>query len=358
MEQNEKNVLENQVRALEEFIEVARTVVSTLDLDTLLQSILSSAMNFAAAPAGSIALYDDRRQELNLYSHAGLTADFVRHERWEVKPGGLTEQVLASREIVYIEDTGETAFSNPLMAEEGIRALVCVPLCVNEQVVGVLYLDDFVPRKFERDKLKLLTVLASFAAMAIDNAKLHNRTRLMAITDALTGLHNHRYFQQVFKQEVDRAKRYEKPLALIILDVDDFKKYNDTYGHFSGDQVLVAVGETISRILRRVDYAFRYGGEEFVVLLPESGLDSALQVAERLRATICAETAAIFGGQGKIGVSVSVGVACYPSNGIEREDLFNAADSLLYRAKELGKNRVYYFRSDGEQDSYPDNSHE
>ena len=348
----EKVLLEkNQVLALEELIEVARAVVSTLDLDTLLQAILNSAMNFADAPAGSIALYDDRHQELLIHSHSGLTAEFVKHERWGVTPGGLTEQVLKAKEIFFVDDTEKTMFlSNPLMVKEGIRSLICIPLCVCDQIVGVLYLDDFVPRQFKREKLKLLSVLASFAAMAIDNAKLHKRTTIMANTDALTGLHNHRYFQQVYKQEMERAKRYGKTFGFLFIDVDDFKKYNDTYGHFKGDRILVAIGDLITDSLRRVDYAFRYGGEEFIVILPESDLESSLQVAERLR-MIIEERTASDGETGGKGVTVSIGVACYPGNGRERDDLFNVADGLLYRAKGHGKNQVHYCRPDGDPQS-------
>ena len=205
---NCKDSLEIQVQALKDLIEVARTVVSTLDLDTVLQAILTSAMRFAAAPAGSVALYDEKKMELSLHAHAGLSASFIKTERWEVTPGGLTERVLSSGEILYIGDTAETPFfNNPIALEEGIRSLICVPLVVQKRTVGVLYLDDFVPRQFDREKLNLLSVLSSFAAMAIYNAKLHNRTKLMAITDALTGLHNHRYFHQQYPQELGRSKR-------------------------------------------------------------------------------------------------------------------------------------------------------
>lgn len=338
----------SQVRALEELIEVARSVVSTLDLDTLLQAILNSAMHFADTPAGSIALYDDLRQELSLHSHSGLTAEFVKHERWGATPGGLTEQVLKAKEIFFVEDTWHTSFfNNPIVLKEGIRSLICIPLCVCDQIVGVLYLDDFAPRQFDRERLKLLSVVASFAAMAIDNAKLHKRTTVMANTDALTGLYNHRFFQQIFKQEIERARRYGKTFGFLFIDVDDFKKYNDTFGHFKGDQILVAIGELITASLRRVDYAFRYGGEEFIVILPESDLESSLQVAERLRLTI-EEKTATNGETGGKGVTVSIGVACYPTNGVERDDLFNVADGLLYRAKGLGKNQVHFSSPHGE----------
>jgi diguanylate cyclase (GGDEF)-like protein len=341
----DREALEKQINALQELIEVARSVASTLDLDSVLQAILISAMHFAAAPAGSVALYDSRKRELTLHAHAGLSADFIKKERWEVTPGGLTEQALNAGEILFVEDTGQTTFfKNPIALKEGIRSLICIPLKVNDGIVGVLYLDDFVPRQFDREKMKLLAILASFAAMAIFNAKLHSRTKIMAITDGLTGLHNHRYFQQMFKLELGRAKRYRKPLSLIMLDVDDFKKFNDAFGHATGDQILTIIGDIITRTLRRVDYAFRYGGEEFVVLLPETRLDSALQVAERLRERIANETAEAKHLKAPRGVTVSTGVVTYPDNGSTREKLFTLVDGLLYRAKEEGKNRVYFIK--------------
>ena len=146
--------LESQVKALKDLIEVAKAVVSTLELDTVLQAILTSAMGFAETPAGSVALYCDVRRELSLHAHSGLTADFVKTERWVLSPGGLTEQVLRAGEIFYIEDTEQTAFfNNPIALNEGIRSLVCVPLICRQRVVGILYLDDFVPRRFDREKL-------------------------------------------------------------------------------------------------------------------------------------------------------------------------------------------------------------
>ncbi len=344
----ERDSLQAQIKALEDLIEVARAVVSTLDLDTVLQAIMTSAMRFAETPAGSVAVYDDRKQELTLHVHSGLTSEFVKHERWDVTPGGLTERVLRAGEIFYVEDTYATDFfTNRVAVKEGIRSLICIPLLVHERIVGILYLDDFRPRQFDREKLRLLSVLASFAAMAISNAKLHNRTKLMAITDVLTGLHNHRYFKQVFAQEVGRAKRYQKSLSIILMDVDDFKKYNDSHGHSAGDEVLRTIGDIILKTIRSVDYGFRYGGEEFAVLLPETKLSSALQVAERLRQRIEKETALALTGPRSRGVTVSVGVAAFPDNGARPKDLFNTVDGLLYKAKEFGKNMIYHVKEAG-----------
>jgi diguanylate cyclase (GGDEF)-like protein len=164
----------------------------------------------------------------------------------------------------------------------------------------------------------------------------------MAITDSLTGLHNHRHFQQMFIQELGRAKRYRKLLSLIILDVDDFKKFNDAYGHATGDKILVKVGEIVGNSLRKVDYAFRYGGEEFVVMLPETPLDRAIQVADRLRESIAAETENSVPEAPGRRVTVSVGVASFPDDGTNRETIFQVMDDNLYLAKAAGKNRVWH----------------
>lgn len=333
--------LQKQIDALRDLIEVAKTVVSTLDLDTLLQAIMISAMQYAETPAGSVALYDARNRELSLHGHRGLSTEFIQVERWNVTPGGLTEQILNSGETFIVSDTHNSPFfNNPLAINEGIRSLICVPLVFQDEIVGILYLDDFVPRDFDRGRLELLSILSSFAALAIHNARLHNRTKLMAITDYLTGLHNHRYFQQIFNQELGRARRYQKVMSLIILDVDNFKSFNDRFGHAVGDKVLIAIGDIIIRSLRKVDFAFRYGGEEFVIILPETSLDHAVLTADRLRQRIADEAGPSVAEAEGIAITVSAGVACYPEDGTSREDLFTLMDNFLYKAKSLGKNLV------------------
>lgn len=334
-------LLQKQIDSLRDLIEVAKTVVSTLDLDTLLEAIMVSAMHYADAPAGSVALYDSKRKELSLHAHSGLSAEFINVERWSVTPGGLTEQILNSGEMFIVGDTEKSPFfHNPVAVKEGIRSLVCVPLIFRDEIVGILYLDDFTPRVFDRQKLELLSILSSFAALAIHNARLHKKTKLMAITDFLTGLHNHRYFQQILTQELGRARRYEKVLSLIILDIDNFKSFNDRFGHAVGDKVLVAIGELILSSLRKVDYAFRYGGEEFIILLPETSLKNAIMMAERMRSKIADEASGMVPESCGNAITVSIGVACYPENGANREDLFSLMDSYLYKAKAMGKNRV------------------
>ena len=273
-----------RVQGLKGVLSVAQIVVSSLDLDEVLQNILHSAMSVMDMPAGTVALYDASSYQLELHAHAGLSEKFVALDRWRVTPNGLTYEILERGEVFIIEDTADADFfKNPLAIDEGIRSLIAVPLKIHKRTIGVLYLDDFKPRKFDSEKLELLSVLSSFATMSIDHARLHERTLQLACTDGLTGLYNHRQFKKVFAEEVARANRYNKTLSIILFDVDDFKKFNDTYGHPNGDIVLQEMAIMLKELLRDCDSLFRYGGEEFVSLLPETPLADAVKVAERIR---------------------------------------------------------------------------
>jgi diguanylate cyclase (GGDEF)-like protein len=333
------NELQEQVRALNDLIDVARASVSTIELDALLKAILESAMRFTAIPAGSVALYDNRTGDLTLRTHSGLSPDFVARSCWAVTPGGLTDQLLQHDEILFVEDTDKVDFfNNPLAVKEGIRSLICIPLVTKGSIHGVLYLDDFIPRTFDKDRMKLISVLASFAAMAIENAKLYHETCQMAITDALTGLYNRRYFEQELPQELERAKRYDQSFGLLMIDVDNFKNFNDTYGHPMGDRILATISTTIQNVLRSVDFAFRYGGEELVVILPETSQKSACHVAERIRQQVIIDTKKLMRNLLIEPITISIGVACYPADGDDATKLVARADDLLYQAKSAGKN--------------------
>lgn len=337
------DILEEELRDLRSILSVAQVVVSSLELDEVLDNILSSAMAIIEMPAGSIALYDDQRGELELHAHAGLSPSFVAKDRWKVKPGGLTHRILEEGELFIIEDTADAPFfTNPLAVEEGIRSLIAVPLKIQNKMVGILYVDDFAPRRYPEGRLRLLSILSSFASMSIDNARLHDKTRQLACTDGLTGLYNHRQFKQLFREEMARTIRYQKPLSLVMFDVDDFKKFNDTYGHPNGDKVLVAVAEILDTSLRECDTIFRYGGEEFIAILPEARIDEALVAAERARQRVEEETAGCLKNIAGRGVTVSVGVASYPRDGQDVDSLLKATDDLLYQAKREGKNKVYH----------------
>ncbi|MGK2905533.1 MAG: sensor domain-containing diguanylate cyclase [Desulfuromonadales bacterium] len=332
-----------KIEGLKGILNVAQLVVSSLNLDEVLQNILNSAMAVMDMPAGTVALYDTESSQLELHAHAGLSEKFVTLDRWRANPGGLTHEILDRGELFVIKDT-ETSdfFNNPLVIEEGIRSLIAVPLKIQKRTIGILYLDDFKPREFLEEKLELLSILTSFATMSIDHAWLHERVTKLACTDGLTGLYNHGQFKKHFAEEVARANRYNKALSIILLDVDDFKKFNDTYGHPSGDIVLQEMAHMLRGLLRNSDAIYRYGGEEFIVLLPETALQEAITVAERIRILVETESPRFLNGISKAsGITVSVGVAALPDCGMDTRTLLKSVDDLMYQAKREGKNKVY-----------------
>lgn len=339
---NQDEFTDEELSCLREVLSVAQVVVSSLDLDEVLHNILCSALGIMDMPAGSIALYDESLNRLQLHAHIGLSEKLTARSSWSVSVGGLTHRILSEGQLFVVEDTqGEAFFKNPLALEEGIRSLIAVPLKIQDKIIGILYLDDFVPRTFFAMRLHMLSILASFATMSIDNARLHVKTRLLACTDGLTGLYNHRHFLVSFEEEMARAIRYEKPLSLVMLDVDDFKRFNDTYGHPVGDKALIAVAKTLHSLLRTCDFSFRYGGEEFIAILTETDIDKALVAAERLRQGIINSTRDALVGIVPEGVTVSIGVVSYPRDGFG-DVLIKEVDDQLYRAKREGKNCVYY----------------
>jgi diguanylate cyclase (GGDEF)-like protein len=177
--------------------------------------------------------------------------------------------------------------------------------------------------------------------VSIENVNLHESVQRQAITDELTGLFNHRRFQEVMSIEVQRARRFNHPLGLIMLDLDDFKSVNDRYGHLQGDQVLREVARVLLDTAREIDEPARYGGEEMAIALPQTDLDGAYELAERLRARIEQLEVPVLHGEGVVRITASVGAAALSdSAGADKDALVQAADAALYRAKRLGKNRV------------------
>lgn len=341
---DEQKRIEEELREMKEILSVAQVVVSSLDLDEVLHVILSSALAIMEMPAGSIALYDESISSVQLRVHSGLSEEFTRKSRWLVKEGGLTHHILEQGEPFVVEDTGKTDFfKNPLAIGEGIRSLIAVPLKIQDTIVGILYVDDFKPRQFNEQRLRALSILASFASMSINNAQLYAETQKLACTDGLTSLYNHRQFKVLLKEELARASRYEKKMSLIMFDIDNFKQFNDQHGHPAGDKVLAAIGCIMQQTLRDCDLSFRYGGEEFVAILPETGITSAVTAANRIAESIrdnshrfLAEIAPDHT------VTISVGVASYPRDGKDETALLHVVDDMLYKAKGLGKDRVCF----------------
>jgi diguanylate cyclase (GGDEF)-like protein len=193
---------------------------------------------------------------------------------------------------------------------------------------------------FTREEEELLEYLAGQAVVSIENASLHETVERQAVTDELTGLANVRAFLSILDRELERSRRFDTPLGLVMVDLDDFKRVNDTHGHQQGDEVLAHVAGVLRDVSRELDTAARYGGEELAVVLPQTDAAGAALLAERMRSAVEALRVPRVGGKGTIGVTASFGVAAVPEDGVERSALIAAADAALYAAKAGGKNRV------------------
>jgi diguanylate cyclase (GGDEF)-like protein len=221
------------------------------------------------------------------------------------------------------------------------NAAVAVPLMRGNRTIGVLALyHRTTPELFDREDATTLVSFATQASVAIENVLLHREAEHLSITDGLTGVWNRRYLQLTLAKEIDRAQRFGRPLSILMVDIDHFKVVNDEHGHPRGDEVLVELTRRIlSEIRSQIDFLTRYGGEEFLIVLPETPAQGAVVVAEKVRRVI-AEAPFLSDGGAPVSLTVSIGAATYPDDGDGSADLVASADSAMYRAKAAGRGRV------------------
>ncbi|MEX2010605.1 MAG: diguanylate cyclase, partial [Chloroflexota bacterium] len=253
----------------------------------------------------------------------------------------VTRRVLETQSTVVIDtdDPAADPAETRLLQRDGNRMLAMLPLVVKGESIGLVELMSKTAVQFDENQLALARTMANEAAMALENARLYDDTRKLADRDPLTGFYNHRYFHERLGEEVVRAQRSRQPLSVLMLDVDDFKLVNDTFGHLFGDRVLVWVAERIRSTLRHPDVPARYGGDEFAIILPETDNVSARRAAERIVETFHREP---FESdmRGPVPIAVSIGAATHPTDGRTATDLIAAADRGLYRVKRSGRKRA------------------
>jgi diguanylate cyclase (GGDEF)-like protein len=329
-----------RARELTELHKATEYLLTTIELEPLLGNILD-AVTRAIPEAEKGLLYLMARDTGQLEMRAIIGYNDERIQSLPREKFGYVAKAVEERMPQLVTN----AQDDPLRSDEGnfdemrsIRSAIVAPLILKNEVIGALSLESPKEKAFSKDDLRVLVTFAATATAAIRNAQLHGEVQKLALTDTLTNVYNRRGFMELSKREVERARRFGRPLSAIMVDVDHFKEINDTYGHAEGDRILRMVAERLNTNIREIDILGRYGGDEFTIILPETDLFVATNVAERVRRSVAEIPTSIK--DETIRVSLSIGVARANPETADLMGLLESADAAMYIAKQAGGNRV------------------
>lgn len=320
---------------------LTRVISKALDPTEVVKESLKVVQQITNAEKCSIWTMDEGSGSLFLKDEIGwkeqekenIMSYNVEDEKGIVGESVRTGKVMSSTEVHQDYTTMTTGKVMPSKA--------CAPLKHGEKVLGIINIEKFSETvKIEQEEIRMLELISTLTSVAIENANLFKKTEMLANTDGLTKLYTRRYMENFLDTELEKSRRYNHPLSVIISDIDHFKKFNDTYGHQIGDFVLEETARVLKNAVRNVDLPVRYGGEEFFAVLPETDYKGAFVFAERYRKLVEAKEYNDAKTGHKLKVTISIGVASFPLHTKEKTELIKKADSALYMAKEQGRNRV------------------
>ncbi|MEW6608027.1 MAG: diguanylate cyclase [bacterium] len=326
-----------QTTLLNEINRIARTCDNCEDVIKEILGLLTRVVNYHLA---SVMIEQDETMNIMVYINQSITENFLTESIAKIKTEGITKADFTIRQdnlrVTTIKSTAQKGKKDTPIK---VRSSLSIPMRAHKSVIGILYFASAFENAFNPETIEILNIIADEATIVINNAMFYDQFKLLAITDGLTKCYNHRHFQEVLETEFQRAKRYKLTFSLLIGDIDNFKKINDTYGHQTGDMILKGIGTLLKRCVRDMDVVARYGGEEFAVIMPETDSEGAFKTAERIR---CSIEEYIFSGlPPKTSVTMSIGIGTYPKLDVgSKFEFVEKIDKALYRAKEEGKNRV------------------
>jgi diguanylate cyclase (GGDEF)-like protein len=335
--------IRKQVKRMEVLHEVTRALTSTIEMNSLMEIMYQQLNRVIAAETYFLGLHDEGDDVIDLRV---IIDEGQRFPSYRVPYGpGFTSHVIRTRKPLLIRHLSLEKDDLPVRGiqlgrEKLSESWLGVPILVNQAVTGVLVIASYTPNAFQEDDVALLTSMAGQAALALNNARRHAEVEEQSRRDSLTGVYNHSYFVQRLNQEVERALESNAPLSLIMLDIDFFKKYNDTYGHVTGDQVLRIMVQAIQAHIRPTDPVGRWGGEEFAIALPGCNLENACKVASGIRQTL-SDLPIVVNEHSVPSPTVSQGIATLPQHAPNASQLVDVADRALYEAKKQGRDQIY-----------------
>jgi len=332
-------------KELDFFDAVSSAMTSARDLDTMISGIMKKSKRLIKADSWSIFLIDEATGDLVLERTSGKTEKKGRRQKVRIKKGeGIAGWVAQEGIPIILPDVSrDKRFNSGNSHGSNLEAksLMCVPIRAKGDILGVFeIINNTTSEAFTRDDLALFMRLVDHAAIAIELTTIHQRMAELSITDDLTKLFNTRYLNRTLEIELTRSDRHRSSLSLIFMDIDHFKVINDNYGHLVGSKLLVEIGQILIKNLRAIDIVARYGGDEFVMVLPQTPPAGALIIAERIRKSV--EQHIFLKKEGySLRMTASFGVASYPESAKSKEDLLRLADEAMYRVKNQTRNGVY-----------------
>ena len=344
LHQSQNHALERKIARYETLEEFISQLSTNLSLQETMDRTLAQANQMTPPPVSAgqqtclLYLVDREQHELSLQSSYRTEGETIKHKKGDI----MDYWILKQRQPLIVEDIRKdfrfnVEDQNPEF-RRSFRSLIAVPLMDEKGVLGVLRIDSPNPNQYTPEDLRVLAIIADLATTAIRNATLFAMIQELAIRDGLTELYVHRYLLQRLQEEILRTFRSNGSLSLVLMDIDWFKKYNDQFGHISGDLVLKQLGKRLQDLTEPGEIAARYGGEEFALVLPGTNVKSAFLKAEKIRQSI--ESEIFWLRQQPTRVTLSLGVAAFPAQAKDREELIRLADQALYKAKSGGRNQT------------------
>ncbi len=326
----------------------AERITPVREPEELYDAILETSVRLAEAERGSLMLLDDADSCLTIKSAKGINRNLLGEIKIRVGEG-ISGRVFRDGVPLLMENIGRDARGyGERKNKYRTDSFMSIPLRIGETTIGVLNITDKITGEiFSEEDMLLLRSFASYASIALERSNYYSlagHLRELSITDSLTGLFNRRYFEERFYEELHRSERHNLTFSLAMIDIDDFKLFNDTEGHLAGDDILKSIAYIAKDKLRIIDVIARFGGEEFAVIMPQTDKTEALQVAERIRNAIKEQIPKMWNVFPKEAVTISIGIATYPVDGTERKEIIRNADRALYRSKMEGKDRTILWR--------------
>lgn len=323
------------------FHDVAKALTSSLDLDSILQTIMEKMAEYFRPDTWSLLMVDEQKSELYFAIAVGTASEALKNVRLKVGEGIAGHVAKYGEKLIVPDVQADKRFAKRIdkVTQWETQSIICVPLKSRLRVLGVIQLVNVDMNHFTEAESFFLQALCDYAAIAIENARSVERIQELTITDDCTGLYNARHLYKTLEAEVYRSARFGYEFSVLFIDLDHFKQVNDTHGHLIGSKLLAEIGYLIKAQLRLIDFAFRYGGDEFVVLLPQTGKDSALIVARRLRESLRASCFCKEEGL-NLNVRASMGLATYPHDAKSPHDIIRQADEMMYMVKNSTRDNI------------------